>query len=36
MEFWAKTRLDVLRGGVSKRENLRREGLHNETDKLFI
>jgi transposase len=31
MEWWTKIRLEVLRGEVSKREVLRREGIHWET-----
>lgn len=36
MEFWTKIRLDVLRDGVSKREILRREGIHWETLKKIL
>ena len=36
MEFWTRTRLDVLRGEVSKREILRREGIHWETLKKIL
>ena len=36
MEFWTKIRLDVLRGEVSKREILRREGIHWETLKKIL
>ena len=31
MEWWTRIRLEVLRGEVSKREVLRREGIHWET-----
>jgi hypothetical protein len=31
MERWTRIRLEVLRGEVSKREVLRREGIHWET-----
>jgi transposase len=33
---WAKIRLDVLQGGVSKREILRREGIHWDTLKKIL
>ncbi len=36
MEFWTKIRLDVLREEVSKREILRREGIHWETLKKIL
>jgi len=36
MDFWTKIRLDVLRDGVSKREILRREGIHWETLKKIL
>ena len=31
MKWWTKIRLEVLRGEISKREVLRREGIHWET-----
>ena len=36
MEWWTKTRLEVLRGEASKREILRREGIHWETLKKVV
>ena len=36
MEWWTKIRLDVLRGESSKREILRREGVHWETLKKIL
>jgi transposase len=36
MNFWTKIRLDVLRDGVSKREILRREGIHWKTLKKIL
>lgn len=36
MEFWTKIRLEVLRGEVSKREILRREGIHWKTLKKIL
>jgi len=36
MDFWTKIRLDVLRDGVSKREILRREGIHWDTLKKIL
>jgi len=36
MDFWTRIRLDVLRDGVSKREILRREGIHWETLKKIL
>ncbi len=36
MEWWAKIRLEVLRGERSKREILRREGIHWETLKKIL
>jgi transposase len=36
MDIWTKIRLDVIRDGVSKREILRREGIHWETLKKIL
>jgi transposase len=36
MDWWTKIRLEVLRGEVSKREVLRREGIHWETLKKIL
>ena len=36
MDWWTKIRLEVLRGKTSKREILRREGIHWETLKKII
>jgi transposase len=36
MKFWTKIRLEVLRGKTSKREILRREGIHWETLKKIL
>ena len=36
MEWWAKIRLEVLRGERSKQEALRREGIHWETLKKIL
>ena len=36
MDFWTKIRLELLRGETSKREVLRREGIHWETLKKII
>ena len=36
MEWWTKIRLEVLRGEISKREILRREGIHWETLKKIL
>jgi transposase len=36
MEWWTKIRLEVLRGEVSKREVMRREGIHWETLKKIL
>ena len=36
MEWWRRIRLEVLRGEMSKREILRREGIHWETLKKIL
>jgi hypothetical protein len=36
MEWWTNIRLEVLRGETSKREILRREGIHFETLKKIL
>ena len=36
MDWWTKIRLEVLRGEASKREVLRREGIHWETLKKIL
>ncbi len=36
MDWWTKIRLEVLRGETSKRELLRREGIHWETLKKIL
>ena len=36
MDWWTKIRLEVLRGERSKREILRREGIHWETLKKIL
>ena len=36
MQWWTKIRLEVLRGETSKREVLRREGIHWETLKKIL
>ena len=36
MDWWTKIRLEVLRGETSKREVLRREGIHWETLKKIL
>ena len=36
MDWWTKIRLEVLRGETSKREILRREGIHWETLKKIL
>jgi len=36
MDWWTKIRLEILRGEASKREVLRREGIHWETLKKIL
>ena len=36
MDWWTKIRLEILRGETSKREILRREGIHWETLKKIL